>query len=436
VISRLFRSHRRWVRWLLGVSLGIVLPGLTVCAGANAWAYYQLRDARRDLERQHLRSAREHLRLCRKIWGKDLEVSFLSARSARRAGDLVEAGRILDTLEKSNDLADGVKLERYLFTAHGGNLQVLNSFWPLIDADHPESCMMLEAACHGYAKHKRWPETLLAAYKLTKRQPDNPIGWYWLGYVRDETHEIGAARECYQRALELDPENDEARLRLAFTLLSLNAFEEAADHFERLRARAPGNTGLLGGLAACRRCLGQYDEAFEILDPLLQAAPQLTPALAERGRLALDLGEPAEAEPWLRRALDNNANDSETVYTLFLCLSQQGKTREAAEVDARLQRLDKQERRVRELYKAIVRSPRVLEPRCELGALLLNLGRKQEGLSMLTNILQENPKHRATHVALADFYQQAGDANLAQRHRQAAADGDKVALSNTATSKK
>jgi tetratricopeptide (TPR) repeat protein len=426
------RARRR----ILTAVLVVFILLLAAWTSVNAWAYYQLRAANRALENHRLPEARERLRLCRKVWRTDLEASFLAARTARRSGDLREARRILTAMQKRGDLAEGVELERDLLAAQSGDLRVLNTFWPLIEENHPETCMMLEAACQGYAVHKRWPETLLAAHKLARLQPDNPIGWYWFGYARDETNEIASARECYQKALDLDPESQEVRLRLAFTLLSLNAFEEAADHFEWVRAHDPANLGPLGGLAACRRCLGQHDEAFDLLEQLLQAAPNLAPALAERGRLALDMGQPAEAELWLRRALAIETNNSETAYSLFTCLSQQGKSKEADEVNARLHQLQVKEARVRDLLKEIVRSPRELNYRCELGSLFLSLGRNDEGLQLLTNVLQESPGHRAANSALAEFYQQKGDISRAQSHRRAAARANGMVVSSIPRPKK
>jgi Tfp pilus assembly protein PilF len=70
-----------------------------------------------------------------------------------------------------------------------------------------------------------------------------------------------------------------------------------------------------------------------------------------------------------------------------------------------------------------------------LGILYLRLGRKDQGLQLLTNILQEDPKHAATHVALANFYAEKGDSLRAQRHRRAAAGADGLMISRGTSSK-
>jgi predicted Zn-dependent protease len=123
------------------------------------------------------------------------------------------------------------------------------------------------------------------------------------------------------------------------------------------------------------------------------------------------------------------------MYSLFVCLSQQGKRNDADQVNARLRRVEEDEDRARALLKEMVRSPRELGPRCELGILYLRLGRKDQGLQLLTNILQEDPKHAATHVALANFYAEKGDSLRAQRHRRAAAGADGLMISRGTSSK-
>ena len=49
--------------------------------------------------------------------------------------------------------------------------------------------------------------------------------------------------------------------------------------------------------------MGQLEEARQLLDAMLADDPDRAPVLLERGRLALDMKQPAEAEAWLRRAV-------------------------------------------------------------------------------------------------------------------------------------
>jgi Tfp pilus assembly protein PilF len=50
----------------------------------------------------------------------------------------------------------------------------------------------------------------------------------------------------------------------------------------------------------------------------------------------------------------------------------------------------------------------------------LGNGQAQEGLRWLSGALQIDPQHGPTHQALADYYEKAGEPDLAARHRQQA----------------
>ena len=52
--------------------------------------------------------------------------------------------------------------------------------------------------------------------------------------------------------------------------------------------------------------------------------------------------------------------------------------------------------------------------------MVIEAGRLDEGAKLLANNLRENPKHLATHAALAHFYQQQGDRVAAAHHRRLA----------------
>src|SRR5262249_19577121 len=148
------------------------------------------------------------------------------------------------------------------------------------------------------------------------------------------------------------------------------------------------------GLATCRRQLGQKEEARRLLDLLIQAQPRNALALAERGKVALEANQLAEAEDWLHRAALEDPNDRDVVYPYYQCLKQRGKDDAARGWSERLDRIKADLDRLAELTRQIIRSPRDPEPRYEAGVLLLHNGRDKEGLVWLQSALQIDPGHR------------------------------------------
>src|SRR5262249_53194846 len=158
----------------------------------------------------------------------------------------------------------------------------------------------------------------------------------------------------YRQAVALHPESDEAHQRLADTLLIAGSAAEALEQFEWLRARRPEEPALLLGAARCHHKLGQLDQAVALLDPLLARQPDNAAALEERGEIAADQGQDAEAEKWFRAAVAVKPHDRQANYNLFQCLQRLGKTDEAREIGARVDQLDADLKRLDELTRAVL----------------------------------------------------------------------------------
>jgi predicted Zn-dependent protease len=186
-----------------------------------------------------------------------------------------------------------------------------------------------------------------------------------------------------------------------------------------LQAAQPDDPAVLYGLARCRRQLGQPDEARRLFDALLAARPEDHQALAQRGRLLLETGDPEAAEGDLRQALAQDPHDRRLLYSLFQCLERVGKKSEAREYAAQVEHVRADMDRVDELTERIRRSaPHDPSLRHEVGTLLLRNGYHRNGLQWLGTALQEDPEHRPTHQALAEFYERTGKPDLAARHRR------------------
>jgi predicted Zn-dependent protease len=225
------------------------------------------------------------------------------------------------------------------------------------------------------------------------------------------------AGNCYRRILELEPDNDDARLSLAALLIQGQNPQEALVHFEHLRARQGDTREVLRGLASCRHALNQPEEACRLLDALLAEHPRDGGALTDRGRLALQLESAAAAEKWCRQAVAVTPYEREAVYRLYQCLLRLGKRQEAEEVLARLKRIEEDLTRLNQTTSAVAKEPHNPALRCEVGRLLIRNGQGLEGLRWLESALRIDPHNPDTHQALADYYAGVADPERAARHR-------------------
>jgi tetratricopeptide (TPR) repeat protein len=425
-LAKQWRVLRRSPRLLLP---GLALLGLgSYFLVLNLWAEYHFRAAQRALQRRDFAQARAHLGPCLKVWPRGARTHFLAARAAWRTGLYDEADEYLAVCQRQQGTADALQLERALMRAQRGDPAVEDFLSSRVQQDDPETTLILEILIQNYVSSYRLTHALAALNAFLQRQPNDIQALLGRGWVWEQFFDFGAAVADYRRGVELDPDNDTARLRLAETLLVTGPAHAALDHFEHLRRRQPGNPAVLLGLGRCRRQLGQLDDARPLLDGLLARLPSNTPdqdaaVLSERGRLALDEGKPAEAEGWLRQAVALAPSDRPAAYNLYHCLRQRGQTDEARQYQVKLERIDADLKRIDEVLKEVLQSPDDPCLRYEAGVIFLRNGETQKGLRWLSMALRQDPWHRPAHRALADYYQGTGQPDLAAHHRQLAPPG-------------
>src|SRR5205807_895695 len=131
-----------------------------------------------------------------------------------------------------------------------------------------------------------------------------------------------------------------ARRHLAGLLSLMGETGEAARHYEELLRREPGEADAIVGLAHCDHDQHRLDEARRLLDGLLAEQPDHVPALVERGRLALRLGQPAAAAEWFGRATERAPYDREALRLRYQSLRAQRRDSAAEESLARLNQLE------------------------------------------------------------------------------------------------
>jgi tetratricopeptide (TPR) repeat protein len=420
-----FRSLKRHPQLSLLVLVLLGTIGLGVySAGLYTWAYYNYWDAQRALARRDFAQARLRLERCLQVWSNSADTHFLMAQTARRSGAYDDAERHLNTCRQLQGVPEAIELEQYLLRAQRGDLSRVEAYlWACIQKDHPDKLLILEALSQGYLKTYNLPGAVDCLSRWLQMQPNQLQALIWRGQTLERLRQPDDALEDYRQALALDPDAEEARLRLADLLTDSHHGKEALEHYDYLRQRHVANSKVLLGLARCRRQLGQSEEARQALEELLAEEPNDFAALAERGRLALEAGDPAAAEEWLRKSLAIAPYERETNHIFLQCLHRRGKKQEADACQARLEEINQDLRRLVEVTRDIPRSPHDPARRCEAGVIMLRNGQDKEGLRWLESALQEDPRHAETHRVLADYYERTGQADLAQHHRQLALQG-------------
>ena len=204
-------------------------------------------------------------------------------------------------------MSDQVQLEWLLLRCQQGDVDELSpGLLASVDNHHPESAAILEALAAVYMRQTRYPEALHCLDRWVELAPDSVRTLDWRGWVHNQLDNRVQAVSDYERALELQPGLSAVRLRLAQILIENARYGDAVVHLDRLRGAAD-QPGGADGPGACWMAQSRTDDARNLLDSVLASHPDDFDALVQRGKLEMDGGHFAEAEHWLKKALEQIA---------------------------------------------------------------------------------------------------------------------------------
>jgi tetratricopeptide (TPR) repeat protein len=426
-------------RWLILLA--------TVALAGTVWAVHAtyVRQRARDIRGSAEDACRrydflaEHSRWLAylEIHPKEAEGHLLAARCARRAefledftgpqADLADSfSHHLSAARDLGALPAAVALEEVLARVqHGrfsGDEGLLLERAQAGGADAP---LILEALVHRHLRRLQFERALACVESLLKMQPDHALGLLWRGRILEQFKQVESGREDYEQALKAVSDFDAARYYLAESLLRSQQVTEAETHLKVLLDRGADNLLVRLAWAKCRIALSDESRGQELLDAWLAEAPTKHPRLLEaleaRARLALDGGQPAKAEAFARRALQESPLDQHALFDLARSLNAQERLQEARVVEEQLEKIKQDLRIVARCREELAKTPDNVSLRHEIGAAYLRVGRPGEALVWLNSVLERDPMHRATLQTLADYYARAGkEAAAAELRRRAA----------------
>ncbi len=411
--------------WLaLGVGSGL----LVAVALYAYWPETYWQAAEKALRQEDMvtaRAALEHYLARRPHAAHAAQAHLLLAQLDRRANRYAEAEEHLALCQQLGGPAPAIQLERVLMAVQTGVFTLREEDFcrrRLADGSVDET-LLYEAFSQGYTKTYRLQEALVCLNHLLELHPNSGYALRRRGWVHSALEHYDRAEEDYRRAVALEPEDAVARLGLAQLLLDIRKNGvEARPHFEYLWQRQK-ESPILIGLVRSRLQAGDTDQARAQLDDWLTGHPRDAPALTERGKLALGEGQMAQAEAWLRRALDITPYALDANHALFLCLSRQDKTAEAEQCQVRIRQAREDGEQLVLSLRRLQQTPQDADLRCRIAQIFLRQGQEREGERWLQQLLQTHPDHRPAHQALADYYRRNGRADLAEwHHRLAQAD--------------
>ena len=342
---RSHKSHRGFRFTGVLVVVVLLLSGaLAYQIGRFVWANHHYSAAEQALEHYDYEEASAHLDKYLTVHPTESQGLLLAAQTSRRRGEFADAERRLRLAQQHGAAPEAMNTERQLLRIQTGDLTDAPQLATFCEAHvgEPSGALALEVLIEGSLTAfnlslTKWAVDLWLEHRPTTA--DQVQGLVWRGRLNEFVQNFPQALADFQRAVELDPDSRQARLRLVAALIREEP-REAVPHLEWMRRRRPDDPEVLFLTARLRRNLGQPEEAGKLLDELLVSTPNKFPALVERGRVAMDLNHPDEAELWLRRALEVAPGQREVLLALGDCMRQSGRLDEAKQYQDKVQEID------------------------------------------------------------------------------------------------
>jgi len=425
LISRVVPN--RWLRLLLATVLLAVAGYLLWRQGS---AYAELRAARADLDQYKFVEAEEHLTKCLAIWPSRADVWLLSGQAARRREDYVKAEERYAQVQRLNNgqTTDELNFERVLMQAQLDPDDKLDYLRQLVEAHDPRSNLILEAMIRGYMRRHRYLDAGFLANVWLERKPDDPYALLCRGAVRDQ---IGPRNQCiedFQRVLEINPDQEEARMRLSRSLLELARPSEALATIRPLADKYPTEPKVLVTLAECQDAVGEFAAAEATARKVLTIQATNEDALTLLGKILIDRDQFAEAERHLRQAIKLRPSLYQARLQLHRVLVSTHRDREAEEVKAFLTNSAKDSVRLAAISsEELPKTPRNPALFLEVGQIFLRASEPSIAIHWLTDGLRHAGSspvlQRQIHLELATANEKLGDKGRAETHTRSANPG-------------
>lgn len=183
---------------------------------------------------------------------------------------------------------------------------------------------------HKHYDAGEYDEALVVLREGLAQYPDSVLLHVGMGYTRVAREEYAWARQCFERALELDPEYEDAWVGLGETLLKFGKVDEALKCFGQIDEMGLGDDlelGLTVGRALYRE--GLFTDARARFAALSATHPDSAELAAARGYTLHALGDDLGARRELRRAVRLDAELHEARIYLSHLLHDRGDHRGA-----------------------------------------------------------------------------------------------------------
>jgi len=232
-------------------------------------------------------------------------------------------------------------------------------------------------------------------------EPENVELLNAMGFSLFQQGKSAEAVVAFEKALEVDPKHWKAHNNMALASIDIGELEMAEAHYRESLAIKP-QPAIYNDLGFVLERLGMPEQAAHEYRKALKLDPESASARYNLGASLVRSGEFAEAERYLRAALEKNPN-TQTYTALGIALWQQGRLDEATA----------------NLRAAIEADPNNAAPYDALGTILVQQGKLDQAASVYRALVRNRPS-AAAHKELAQVFTRLGRTDEARKEMERA----------------
>lgn len=403
---------------------------LVLICGVAAWyGFIQLAkySADADLRSGNFAGASSWIEVGLRFSPNQPDLNLLDLRMARKLGDTAGFSGRLNALQQQPALKQQLALEVLLLKAAAGELDELESQLSTLLINGTEPDEVCESFVLGCLLNYRLPDAESVVEVWLADFPDDPRAHFLSGRLLQHRENLPAAREAYQRAVDLG--HGPAGYALTEILKENQEFEAAVQNAALLEKRLYDPQPALVMQARVLRAMQRFPEARARLKKAETSSPEAArtawrlvgePAEEADGNVLLELAELdlaegalVEAERGFREVLARNPQRWRVRHSLATALRLQGKLSEAAEESEKYSATMLALRECDRLIDHLRSEPEDVTARYQVAETLMDHVSERQGVVWLQTVLRYDPGHRASHERLAQYFEKHEDENPA-----------------------
>jgi tetratricopeptide (TPR) repeat protein len=166
--------------------------------------------------------------------------------------------------------------------------------------------MLVRGYISGVLRSQRARESFKQNLEAATLNPADASAHYNLGLIHQQRGELEAARERFERAIQIDAEEIDAHYQLGRIALQQKRFADAVRHFEQVVARDPSHSQheVWREVGATYLAAEQFDDARYALEQFIEKRPSDAEALYLMGRAHAGLGHRREAASLMQACIE------------------------------------------------------------------------------------------------------------------------------------